>query len=256
MNVQFAVKGGEVYILEVNPRASRTVPFVSKTIGVPLAKIAARVMAGKSLAELGFTEERLPNYYSVKEAVLPFAKFYGCDVVLGPEMRSTGEVMGVDKEYALAFAKAQIAAGGKLPVEGGVFISINRSDKNDFLPIIKHMASLGKFRFYATGGTRDYFAGHGIESTLVQKVKEGRPNVVDFMINKEIDIVISTFTGAASKVGERHIRTQAIARGIPLFTTAAAARSAVEAIEALRTKSISVAALQDLHAALPAAGRI
>ena len=251
MNIQYAVKDEVVYILEVNPRASRTIPFVSKTVGVPLAKLAARVMAGKSLVELGFTEEVTPNYYSVKEAVLPFAKFYGCDVELGPEMRSTGEVMGVDRDYALAFAKAQIAAGGKLPTEGGLFLSINPHDKEAFLPAVKTLVKMGGFTFYATAGTRDYYAeACGLEATLVQKVKDGRPNVIDFMINDEIDMVISTFTGAASKFGERHIRTQAIARDIPLYTTASAALSVVAAIEALREGGFSVASLQDLHEAM------
>ncbi|MCX7044693.1 MAG: carbamoyl-phosphate synthase large subunit [Candidatus Sumerlaeota bacterium] len=250
MNIQYAVKNEEVQILEVNPRASRTVPFVSKTIGVPLAKIAARIMVGKTLEEQGFTEERTPNYYSVKEAVLPFAKFYGCDVELGPEMRSTGEVMGVDSDYAMAFAKSQIAAGGKLPIKGGVFISINRNDKELFLPIVKQMHEMGGFRFIATSGTRDFFLKHGIESTLCRKVKEGRPSAIDFIINNEVDIVISTFTGADSKIGEKPIRTYAIARGIPLFTTAAAAGAVVEAIAALRKGELTVHALQDLHASL------
>ena len=248
MNIQYAVKNDAVYVLEVNPRASRTIPFVSKTIGVPLAKIAARVMVGQTLREQGFTEERLPNFYSVKEAVLPFSKFYGCDVELGPEMRSTGEVMGVDKDYALAFAKAQLGAGGKLPTSGNVFISINRFDKVAFLPVVQRLNEMGDFRFFATKGTRDFFAEYGVEMTLVQKVKEGRPNVVDFMINDEIDLVISTFTGAESKVGERQIRTQAIARGIPLFTTVRAARAVTRAIKAMREGELSVAALQDLHA--------
>jgi len=250
MNIQYAVKDEKVYVLEVNPRASRTIPFVSKTIGVPLAKIAARVMAGKSLRELGFTEEVHPDYYSVKEAVLPFAKFHGCDVELGPEMRSTGEVMGVDPDYAMAFAKSQIAAGGKLPTEGGVFISINRNDKEAFLPVVKRLHEMGGFRFYATSGTRDFYAKYGVNSKLVMKVKEGRPTAVDFMINGEIDIVISTFTGEDSKIGEKPIRSYAVARGIPLFTTAAAGRSAAEAIAALRKGRITVSALQDLHASI------
>ncbi len=248
LNIQYAVRDEEVYVLEVNPRASRTVPFVSKTIGVPLAKIAARVMAGQKLKDLGFTEEIRPNYYSVKEAVLPFAKFYGCDIELGPEMRSTGEVMGVDPDFAMAFAKSQLGAGGKLPTQGGVFVSINRFDKDAFLPAIQKLNERGTFRFYATDGTAAFLKEHGIEATIVRKVKEGRPNVVDFMINHEIDLVISTFTGAASKVGEKHIRTQAIARGIPLYTTARAAVMVAEAIDALsRQEQISVASLQDLH---------
>ncbi|MBN1518298.1 carbamoyl-phosphate synthase large subunit [Candidatus Sumerlaeota bacterium] len=246
MNIQFAIKDDIVYVLEVNPRASRTVPFVSKSIGVPLAKIAARIMTGKTLKEIGFTKEIRPSYYTVKEAVLPFAKFYGCDVILGPEMRSTGEVMGIDRHYGMAFAKSQIAAGTPLPSEGTVFFSLNRHDQEKFIPIAKEFQALG-FNFVATEGTAKKLNDNGIPARKVFKVNEGSPNVVDEMINQQIQLVINTFTGKTSRYDQNSIRTNAIGRNVPLLTTLAAARAAVEGIKAMREESINVCALQDYH---------
>ncbi|MFC1601115.1 carbamoyl-phosphate synthase large subunit [Candidatus Sumerlaeota bacterium] len=246
MNIQFAIKDETAYVLEVNPRASRTVPFVSKAIGAPVAKLAARVMAGRTLAELGFTEEIIPPYYSVKEAVLPFAKFHGCDIILGPEMRSTGEVMGIDADYGLAYAKSQIAAGTPLPTAGDLFISINDRDKPKFLPVAKKFHEMG-LGFVATEGTSRFLNEHGIASRRIYKVNEGRPNIVDEMINKNIQLVINTFTGKASRYDEKAIRTGAVTHGVPLLTTIAAAAAAADAIQALRARPIRVGALQDYH---------
>lgn len=246
LNIQYALKDGVVYVLEVNPRASRTVPYVSKSIGVPIARLATKIMIGRTLAELGFTREITPHYFSVKEVVLPFARFPGCDIALGPEMRSTGEVMGIDPNYGLAFAKSQMAAYSLLPGSGGVFISINDKDKPRFLPIAKKLHQLG-FKLYATRGTHNFLKEHDIPSTLVFKIKEGRPNVVDFMINKEIQLVINTTLGAESKYDEKAIRSNAIMRNIPLLTTIAAARAATEGIESLRSRTMTIQALQDYH---------
>jgi carbamoyl-phosphate synthase large subunit len=246
MNIQYATKNGDVYVLEVNPRASRTIPFVSKAIGVPCAKLAAKIMVGRTLEELGFTEEIRPPYYSVKEVVLPFARFQGADIILGPEMRSTGEVMGIDPDFGAAFYKAQVAAGGALPTEGAIFISINRADREKFLPVIQRLHAMG-FKFYATEGTHYFFAEHGIETERVNKVSEGRPNVLDLMINKQVQLVMNTIVGSATEFDQRAIRSNAVSRGVPLITTAAAARAAVEAIAAARAKSFDVGALQDYH---------
>jgi carbamoyl-phosphate synthase large subunit len=249
MNIQYAVKDGQVYVLEVNPRASRTVPYVSKTIGVPVAKLATRIMIGKSLAQIGFTEEPRVHYYSVKEAVLPFAKFPGCDIILGPEMRSTGEVMGIDTSYGLAFAKSQAAAYGRLPTTGAIFISINDQDKPKMLPIARRFRDLG-FRLFATQGTSQYLRSNGVENDVLSKLSEGRPNVVDRMINNEIQLVINTFSGKVSKMDGKAIRSTAIARGIPLLTTIAAARAAADGIAALKASTYSIKPLQLYHAEL------
>ncbi len=246
MNIQYAVKDGKVYVLEVNPRASRTVPYVSKSIGIPIARLAARIMVGKTLEELGFTEEPRISFYTVKEAVLPFAKFPGCDIILGAEMRSTGEVMGIDPNYGLAFAKSQSAANSALPLEGGIFISLHDQDKPRFLPIAKRLHALG-FRLYATRGTLEFLQSHGIQTQIVYKIAEGRPNVVDLMINNEIQMVINTPLDKDSKADQKAIRSNAIARNITLLTTIAAAKAAVEGIEALRTTKPTLKALQDYH---------
>ncbi|MCX7016920.1 MAG: hypothetical protein NTW86_30905 [Candidatus Sumerlaeota bacterium] len=250
MNIQYAVQNGKVFVLEVNPRASRTVPFVSKSIGRPIAKLAAQIMVGKTLKELKFTREPKIPYYCVKEAVLPFAKFPECRVVLGPEMRSTGEVMGIDFDLGQAFAKSQAGAGSALPLEGGVFISVNDHDKPAFLPVAEKLAEMG-FHLYATQGTSRFLRDHGISSLMIFKVNEGRPNVVDFMINRSIQMVINTFVGEKSKYDEDAIRSNAIQRGIPLFTTVAAAKAVVDGIAAMKRGSPTILPIQDYHKLVP-----
>jgi carbamoyl-phosphate synthase large subunit len=247
MNIQYAVKDDVVYVLEVNPRASRTVPYVSKTIGHPIAQYAALCMVGKSLDAIGFTKEPTVSYYSVKEAVLPFNKFPGCEVRLGPEMRSTGEVMGIDPDPGLAFAKSQAAAGSALPLSGGVFISINDDDKPKFLPVAQKLVELG-FHLYATEGTHRFLQKHGIAAAPLNKIKEGRPNIIDYVINGQIQLVINTFSGPQGRPDEKAIRTLVISRGIPLITTISAARAAVEGIEALRARRVTLRSLQEYHA--------
>jgi carbamoyl-phosphate synthase large subunit len=249
MNIQYAIKDETVYVLEVNPRASRTVPYVSKAVGVSIAQHAARVMAGASLQEIGFTEEPVVRHFSVKEAVLPFNKFHGCEIRLGPEMRSTGEVMGIDENPGLAFAKSQAGAGSSLPESGGVFISINDDDKPRFLPIARHFAQMG-FHLYATRGTHEFLGKNGLASALLCKIKEGRPNVVDYVINGQIKLVINTFSGPLSRPDEKYIRTLAIARGVPLVTTIAAARASAEGIAARRAQRSTLKSIQEYHADL------
>lgn len=248
MNIQFAVKDELLYLLEVNPRASRTVPFVSKATGVAWAKVAARVMLGQSLAEQK-VEEVVPRHISVKEAVLPFVRFAGVDPVLGPEMRSTGEVMGVDYNYGLAFAKSQLAAGQQLPKEGQVFISVRDKDKPLVLPVAQTLKSLG-FTMAATAGTHAWLSQHGIASRLVRKVSEGRPNIVDSIINGEIQMVINTTEGKGSASDSYQIRRTALERGLPYITTISAASATALALEALHHQPrFSVTSLQDYYRA-------
>jgi len=247
INIQYAVKDDRVYVLEVNPRASRTVPFVSKAIGVPLAKLAARVMAGKTLDELGFTCEVHPRHISVKEAVLPFIRFPGVDIILGPEMKSTGEVMGIDASFGLAYAKSQAGAGCSLPLQGTAFFSVRDHDKPEALEVARRFSTLG-FALMATTGTVAYFAEHGLDAEHVLKVKEGRPNVVDRMKNRDVRIVFNTPRGQRSTLDERAIRRTAIELGIPCITTMAGARAAGEAIAALRSGQLTVCSLQEYHA--------
>ena len=244
MNVQFAIKDGEVYVLEVNPRASRTVPFVSKAVGLPLARIAALCMVGRTLDELGVTEDPWPKHFSVKESVFPFIKFPGVDIVLGPEMRSTGEVMGVDDDFAMAFAKSQIAAGSDLPLEGTIFVSVADPHKEAVVSIARRLTELG-YSLVATAGTARVLEHHGIPCRRVRKLQEGRPNVLDLMANDEIALVINTPSGKGARTDEGRIRAAATARGIPCITTIAAARVAVLAIEALRRGELSVSCLQE-----------
>jgi carbamoyl-phosphate synthase large subunit len=246
MNIQFAVKDGVAHVLEVNPRASRTVPFVSKTVGRAVAQDAARIMLGETLVEVGLTKEPVVPYYSVKEAVLPFHKFPGCEVRLGPEMRSTGEVMGVDPDAGLAFAKSQLGAGAGLPMEGGVFFSVNDRDKPLFLTVARRLADLG-YGLYCTEGTHRYLASEGIEAVRLNKVKEGRPNVVDAVINGKIRLVINTFAGPQGRPDEHAIRSLAVSRGVPLVTTVAAARAAVEGIEAMKFRTMTLLTIQEYH---------
>ena len=247
MNIQYAVKDGEVYVLEVNPRASRTVPFVSKAIGRPLARIATRVMMGRTLDELGFTEQVVPAHVSVKEAVFPFQRFPDADVGLGPEMRSTGEVMGVDFSFGAAFAKSQIAAGSGLPASGTVFISVHDMHKARIVDVAKGFAGLG-FRILATRGTARHLKASGVDAEVVLKVSEGRPNVVDHIKNREIQMIINTSIGRKPSQDAHHIRRSAIRYNVPYATTVAASRASLEAVRALQAGDLGVSSLQDLYA--------
>jgi carbamoyl-phosphate synthase large subunit len=245
MNIQFAVKDGVVYVLEVNPRASRTVPFVSKATGLNLAQAAARVMVGKSLAEQGITHQREPKHVSVKESVFPFAKFPGVDIVLGPEMRSTGEVMGIDLDFAAAFAKSQLAASTQLPREGTVFISVAARDRQGILPIARKFKDMG-YHLLATSGTGHALEEHGIDFTTVRKIHEGRPNLLDFLANGQIALIVNTPSGKGARTDEGRIRASAVSHGVPCITTLSAAKAAVVALERVRDSALEVYAIQDL----------
>ena len=249
MNVQYAVKNEDVYILEVNPRASRTVPFVSKAIGRPLAKIAARVMVGQSLESQGFTQEIIPPYCSVKESVLPFAKFPGVDILLGPEMRSTGEVMGISETVGESYAKAQMAASLRLPASGTVFVSIGEEDEKEaMVESARKLAELG-FSLLATSGTQRHLSSRGVDATLVPKLAEGRPHVIDMMKSNLIDLVINVPRDERTSQDERRIRRETIRRGLPYVTTVPAAKAAVEGIAEMRKRDkITVLSLQEYHA--------
>ena len=243
MNIQFAIKDGHVFLLEVNPRASRTVPFVAKATGVPVAKIAARVMAGEKLADFDLTT-RQTDHVAVKEAVFPFSRFPGVDIILGPEMKSTGEVMGIDTTFAKAFAKSQIGAGTHLPTEGRVFISVKDADKQAFIAIAGDLAGAG-FRLAATSGTAATLRAHGLEVESVHKVLEGvRPNVVDRMVSGEIDLVLNTTEGAKAIADSFSLRQAALTHSIPYYTTVEGARAAVKAIQTLRSGRLDVQPLQ------------
>ncbi|HEY5743309.1 MAG TPA: carbamoyl-phosphate synthase large subunit, partial [Terrimicrobiaceae bacterium] len=246
MNVQFAVKGEEVYVLEANPRASRTIPFVSKAIGRPLAKIAARIMTGQTLQELDFTKEILPNHYSVKEAVFPFIKFPGVDITLGPEMRSTGEVMGIDVDLGIAYAKAQMSAQPPLPTGGNAFISVKDSDKPAVVPIAKDFASLG-FTLYATGGTFKVLEDAAIPVKLLYKLQEGRPNILDLIKNGEMHFIINTPSGQQPRKDEVIIRSAAVAARVAMMTTLRGAKASSAAIRALKNSGYGVKSLQEFH---------
>lgn len=244
MNIQYAIQGDQVFIIEANPRASRTVPFVSKATGIPLAQVAVRVMSGKTLAELGVTEEIIPAHTSVKEAVFPFNKFPGTDILLGPEMRSTGEVMGIGTSFGLAYAKAELGASQILPQSGTVFISVNDRDKADVVPIAKGFTDLG-FKLIATGGTHQALTDKGIPVALVLKIHEGRPHVGDALKNQEIQLVINSPIGVAAQEDDRIIRRSALEYKIPIVTTIAGAKATLAAIQSLKESEITVKALQD-----------
>ena len=246
MNIQFAIKDDLVYILEVNPRGSRTVPFVSKTIGVPLTKLATKIMVGRTLADLGFTESRMPPYIAVKESVFPFAKFHGVDTVLSPEMKSTGEVMGIDYNFGLAFAKAQIGAGNSLPHHGKVFISVNNRDKEKVVTLARKLTDMG-FEIVATSGTARVLEGKGIPAQVVKKVSEGHPNVAELIAKKEFAFLINTPAGKSSKDDDAVIRKAALLAQIPYTTTLSASEAAVEAILALRGGELDVCSLQEYY---------
>lgn len=246
MNVQYAVKGKTVYVLEVNPRASRTVPFVSKSIGVPLAKLAARVMAGKTLKELGFTQEIVTKHWAVKESVFPFNRFHGQDILLSPEMRSTGEVMGLDADRGTAYAKSQMAANAPLPLSGRVFISVSNSDKKKVGAVAKQFVDLG-FEIVSTAGTAKVLEEAGLKVQRVYKLAEGRPNTLDLLKNREIQLVINTPAGQTPRSDEVKIRTTAVYTGTPIMTTLSGARAAARGIAALKKNGYSVKTLQEYH---------
>jgi carbamoyl-phosphate synthase large subunit len=246
MNVQYAVKDEKVFVLEVNPRASRTVPFVSKAIGLPLAKLAAKVMAGKTLKELGFTKEIRPKYWAVKESVFPFNRFHGQDILLSPEMRSTGEVMGLDADLGVAYAKSQIAAGESLPLSGKIFISVSDAHKKPATAVAKQFAELG-FELVATSGTAAVLEKAGLKVQRIFKLAEGRPNAIDLLKNKEIQFVINTPSGATPRADEIKIRTTAVYTGTPIMTTLSGAKAAVLGIAALKKSGYGVKTLQEYH---------
>ena len=247
MNVQFAVKDGEIYLIEVNPRASRTVPFVAKAVGTPFAKIAARVMAGESLSSLGEVR-RIEHYMAVKESVFPFARFPGTDPVLGPEMKSTGEVMGIDFNFDIAFAKALLGAGVVLPSNGTAFVSVKDSDKDTIVPAIEKLVELG-FAIIATGGTAAHLQSKGLPVVVVNKVAQGRPHIVDKLLDGDVDLVFNTTEGWQSLKDSHSIRATALARKVPYFTTAAASLAAARSIDAVRGHALEVASLQSYYSA-------
>ena len=271
MNVQFAIQFGvrssesnpkseirnpkseiaTIFILEVNPRASRTVPFVSKATGVPLARYASLVMVGKTLDELGLFEEVVPKHFSVKESVFPFNKFPGVDIILGPEMRSTGEVMGIDDHFPMAFAKSQLAANSPLPTGGRVFISVADRDKGEIVPIARALAEMG-YKLVSTRGTAGVLKAAGVPVEEVPKISEGRPNLVDYMMNDQIALVINTPSGRGARTDEGKIRSTAVIHGVTCITTLSAAQAAVDACKALKQHEYTVSALQDRY---PAARR-
>jgi carbamoyl-phosphate synthase large subunit len=242
MNVQYAVKDGHVYVLEVNPRASRTVPFVAKATGAPIAKIAARVMAGERLAQFP-RPGAADGHVAVKEAVFPFNRFPGVDVLLGPEMKSTGEVMGIDRDFGRAFAKSQLAAGVRLPLSGTVFISVRDHDKEPMVAVAKKLQAMG-FGIVATRGTAEILNRNGAAAAVINKVLEGRPHIVDAMKSGDVHLVFNTTEGALAIADSASIRQTALAGDIPYYTTVAGARAAVEAIAALRAGALEVAPLQ------------
>jgi carbamoyl-phosphate synthase large subunit len=249
INVQFAVKDDTVYVLEVNPRGSRTIPFVSKAIGVPLASVAARCMVGETLADIGFTAEVVPPYVSVKEAVFPFTKFPGFDPLLGPEMRSTGEVMGIADSFGTAYAKAQLAADNALPLAGAIFVTVNDSDKPTVTPIARRFHEMG-FVLYATDGTARHLRAFGVPTRTVSKLHEGRPHGVDLMVNGDVQLLINTPLGKHAQYDDYRLRQTAIAQGVSYTTTMSAAAAACDAILALKSRKPTVRSLQEWHQVL------
>ena len=244
MNIQFAIQGEEVFILEANPRASRTIPYVSKATGIPLAGYASRIMAGETLKELGFTAEVIPTHVAVKEAVLPFEKFAGTDVLLGPEMRSTGEVMGLDEDFGRAFAKAALGAGQKFPLTGTVFFSMNDRDKPLVIPVVQEFIDLG-FRIIATEGTRKVLREAGLKVDLILKLHEGRPNILDQIKNEEVQLMINTPSGEEAQADGKLLRRSALTYKVPMITTIAGAKATAAAIRSLQSQPMGVKALQD-----------
>jgi len=246
MNIQFAVKGAEVYVLEVNPRASRTVPFIAKAVGMPMVKIATRIMVGDTLAGQGATKEITPPFTAVKESVFPFSRFFGVDIILGPEMRSTGEVMSIDASFGLAFAKSQMAAYQQVPLSGTVFLSVKDQDKPLIAGFTRQLVTMG-FKIVTTQGTADYLKRHHVETQVVKKIYEGRPHVLDFLKREKMDLIINTPSGKATKVDETQIRSLAVSRGIPCVTTIPGADALAAGIYALRSKGFEVCSVQEWH---------
>ena len=246
MNIQFAVKDEELYVIEVNPRASRTVPFVSKAIGVPLAKLAAKVMAGEKLVDLGFTAPIIPEHFSVKEAVFPFSKFPGIDISLGPEMKSTGEVMGIDADFGLAFAKSQMAASAELPKDGNIFISVKDADKDTAVELAREFSEMG-FTIFSTSGTAAKLEVEKVPVHRLNKLAEGRPNVLDMIKNGEISLIINTPSGRVPRRDEVRIRSGALANRVPTITTMRGARASVRAMKSMRQQDLGVKPIQEYH---------
>jgi len=247
LNIQYAVKNSVVYVLEVNPRASRTIPFVSKTIGIPVVKLATKVILGKTLEELGWTKEKETNYVSVKESVFPFIRFPDVDAILGPEMKSTGEVMGIDSTFGVAYAKSQLAAGQMLPKKGNVFISVKDKDKRDIIFVAKKLVNMG-FEIMATSGTASVLMKNGMKTKILPKLYEGRPNIIDFIKDGKVHLIINTPAGKATKEDETRIRSKAILYSVPLITTIAGAQASVNGIENLiNKKKLSVKSIQEYH---------
>jgi carbamoyl-phosphate synthase large subunit len=246
MNVQFAIHQDRIYVIEVNPRASRTVPFIAKAVGVPLVKLAAKVMAGQSLGDLGFTSEPAVPGVFVKAPVFPFRRFTGVDPVLGPEMKSTGEVMGSSPLFGNAFAKAWVAAGHKLPLEGTAFVSVHDTDKEALLPVAAKLVEVG-FELTATAGTAEFLTSRGLRVRRTNKVHEGRPHIVDHLINRDIDLVVNTPLGRESHEDDASIRQMALKYDIPCITTLSGAMAAVEGIAAWKAGGLEVASLQQIH---------
>ncbi|RLI89602.1 MAG: carbamoyl phosphate synthase large subunit [Archaeoglobales archaeon] len=246
INIQYAVKDNVVYVLEANPRASRTVPFVSKATGLPLAKIAAKLMMGKKLRELGVKERLNLEHVAVKEAVFPFIKLPGVDPVLGPEMKSTGEVMGIDYDFGVAYYKAELAAGMRLPIEGTVFISVKKADRKKILPVARRLHELG-FRIIATNGTAEFLRSNGIPAEIINKVSQGRPNIVDAIINRDVNLIINTPSGKRGKTEGYLIRRAAVDYNVPYITTVSGAIAAVRGIEAIRNAKMTIKSIQEYH---------
>jgi carbamoyl-phosphate synthase large subunit len=246
INIQFAIKNDTVFVLEVNPRASRTVPFVSKAIGVALAKIAAKVMVGKSLASLGFTQEKKISHIAVKESVLPFSRFSGVDVILGPEMKSTGEVMGIDTNFGTAFFKSQVAAGTALPLSGKIFISVRNDDKRYIVFIAKKLADMG-FELVATKGTHKVLHSNNIKAEVVGKIAEGKRDILDLIRSGEIKLIINTPSGSRGQSDMKPIRSLAVMHGVPCITTLQGAEAAVNGIEAVTKGELTVRSVQEYH---------
>ena len=242
MNVQFALKDGEIYVLEVNPRASRTVPFVAKVVGTPVAKIAARIMAGEKLADFNLKKHKL-GHIGVKEFVFPFARFPGVDTVLGPEMRSTGEVMGIDRSFEVAFAKSQLGGGTRVPSQGTVFVSVRESDKNRIVDAVRLLHSLG-FKVMATSGTQRFLVDKGVPAEKVNKVLEGRPHIVDAITNGEVQLVFNTTEGPQALEDSRSLRRAALLHKVPYYTTLSGAVAAAQGIRAYRDGDLEVRTLQ------------
>ena len=244
LNIQFAIKEDTLFVLEVNPRASRTVPFVSKAVGTPWARVAAKVMTGKKLSDLDEAVERNIDYFAVKESVLPFRKFPGADIILGPEMKSTGEVMGLDSDFGLAFAKSQEAAGNNLPRSGTVFISVKNSMRRNIIFMAKMIASMG-FKIYASEGTWRVLSSNGINAKMVPKIGEGKPDIIDLIKSNAINLIINVPAGKKSQIDSKPIRSAAVSQGIPYITTLEGAQAAISGMDSTERTGFSVKPIQD-----------